>query len=235
MPNSFVGLLLFVVALAPGAIFLSIHHRGPYAPRSKSALHELSTVVLSSLAFDAVALVLVRVIAPKSGPVALDIEALVSSPRVYVRNSFDLVAFWFALLLLVAMFLAVAVAGMLNHPKVRDRVRNSAPTRLLLPATATRTVSGWTQLFHETDSDMYKEVTCHFDDGSRVVGWLQTFNPEAADTADRDIVLAAPITYYSKDGVVDVKDYGAVAVSARAMRFLYVDHWPEPPEPPDPQ
>lgn len=232
MPNSFVGLLLFVVALAPGAIFLAIHHRGPYAARSTSALHELTTVVLAGLAFDAVALVLVRLIAPRAGPVALDIEAMVASPRVYLRNSFDLGAFWFAILLLVSMFLAVAVAGMLNHPKMRDRVRNSAPFRWMLPATATRTVSGWTQLFHETDSDMYKEVTCQFDDGSRVVGWLHTFNPETADTADRDIILSAPITYYSKDGVAEVKNYGAVAVSARAMRFLYVDHWPEQPDPP---
>lgn len=232
MPNSFVGLVLFVVALAPGAVFLAIHHRGPYAARSTSALHELTTVVLSSLAFDAVALVLVRTIAPRTGPVALDIEALVASPRVYLRNSFDLAALWFAVLILVAIFIAVAVAGMLNHPRVRDRVRSSAPFRLLLPASATRTVSGWTQLFHETDPDMYKEVTCHFDDGSRVVGWLHTFNPELADTADRDIILAAPITYYSTDGVAEVKNYGEVAVSARAMRFLYVDHWPKPPDPP---
>lgn len=230
MPNSFVGLLLFVVALAPGAAFLAIHHRGPYAARSASALHELSTVVLASLVFNAATLVLIRLIGPLAGPIALDIDELAVSPRAYLRSSYDLAAMWLSVLLLVSVGLAVVGAGLLNRRGVHEYIRDSAIAKWLLP-NSTRTLSGWTKLLRETKPDKYKQVTCHFNDGSRMVGWIKSFNTEVADTADRDIVLSAPLTYWPKDGGEEEIDYGAVAISARSLSFVQVEYWDSLPDP----
>lgn len=223
MPNTFVGLLLFVVGLAPGATFLAIHHRGPYASRSSSALHELTTVVLASLVFDTASLVFVRLVGPLAGPISLDIDELVASPGSYLRNSFDIAAVWFAVLILVAVGLAAVGAGVLNRPKVHKHIQKSAMAKWMFP-NSPRIVSGWTTVIRDIEPDQYKLVTCQFDDGSRLVGWLHSFHLGADDTADRDIVLSAPLSYCSKDGRVEGWDYGAVAISARSLRFLYVDN-----------
>lgn len=231
MPNSFVGLLLFVVALAPGATFFAIHHRGPYAARRTTALHELSTIVLASLVFDAATLLLIRLVGPLAGPIALDVDELVASPRAYLRGSFDLAMAWLSVLLFVSVCLALVCAGLLNRPKVHECIRESAIAKWLLP-NSTRTLSGWTKLLREVGPDKYKQVTCQFDDGSRISGWLKSYNPEAADTADRDIVLSAPLTYWSSGGCVEEMNYGAVSISARSLRFVHVDYWSSRPDPP---
>lgn len=230
MPNSFLSLLLFVILLAPGAAFLAIHHRGPYAARSVSALHELTTVVLASVVFDVLALALIRLIGPLAGPFALDVAKVVESPQSYFRSSFDLAALWLAVLLLVSTVLAISCAGMLNRPWLRVGLRESAVGQWILPHTSTKIISGWTWLFREVEPTAFKRVTCEFDDGSRIVGWLNSFNPVALDSVDRDVVLSAPLEYYRKDGPVEVMEYGAVSISARTVRFIHVDDWPELPD-----
>lgn len=180
-------------------------------------------MVLASLVFDAASLVFVRLVGPIAGPIALDIDELFASPGSYLRNSFDVAAVWFAVLVLVAVGLAAVGAGVLNRPKVHKRIQKSAVATWMFP-NSPRIVSGWTTVVRDIEPDEYKLVTCQFDDGSRIVGWLHSFHRGADDNADRDIVLSAPLSYCSKDGRVEDWDYGAVAISARSLRFLYVDN-----------
>ncbi|WP_328530736.1 DUF6338 family protein [Nocardioides sp. NBC_00368] len=231
MPSSITQLILFIACLAPGAAFLAVHHRGPYAPRSKTTLHEMSTVVFVSLVFDAIAIVIVRIVAPHAGRFALDLPAFVASPGEYARGSFDVVGVWFMLFIGLATILAALGAGLLNGARMPGKLHAAAVACRLLPAGAARTRSGWTHVVREFEPDAYKQVTCLLDDGTRVVGWLASYSTVPEDVPDRDVVLAAPLIFYRPDGGADVANHGALSLSARSIRYLYVDNWPEPPSP----
>jgi hypothetical protein len=62
-------------------------------------------------------------------------------------------------------------------------------------------------------------------DGSEVEGWLESFNSASDETADRDLLLDAPIYYWrpENDGV-EIRQYGSVVLSARTIVFLRVEY-----------
>ena len=87
--------------------------------------------------------------------------------------------------------------------------------------------SAWWDLFERyRDAKVY--VGCELEDGSYLGGDLLTYNSDEDETENRELALAAPITFRASeaDDDVELDDVGAVSVSARQIKFLTVSYLP---------
>jgi hypothetical protein len=224
LPNTFVGLLVFVLLLAPGFAYLLVAERGPVPVREVTVLRETATVALGSMIANCLVLAafgVVRAFAPSFTP---DVGALVRNPERYARYHYLSLAWWFVALLAIACLAASAWAGVLNSADRRARLREVKPFRWLHPAGGVHFNSAWWKAFREEQPGCARRVTCHLEDGSSVEGWLRSFNVDVEETADRGLVLTAPLAIVSADGKARTEPYGAVLVSERRIIDIYVDY-----------
>jgi hypothetical protein len=182
MPDTFLGLALFLALLAPGVCFVLIREaRVPQ--RDLSALRETALIGLVSFAADSLVLILFgifRSIWPELTP---DVSALISDPKTYISSNLARLGWWGLGLLLAACGLAILAAAQ----SALDRV-SLGPIRF---------VSAWYRLFHAGGTEKY--CGCFLDDGSWVAGFVASYSTDVEETGDRDLVLSAPI-YYRAEG-----------------------------------
>ena len=243
MPNSLTGLLIFVVLVAPGFVFVVVTERGPFARSSSSVLRETAAVALASLTCDVVSAAIYATtwsIGSSVWPWHIDgpllsIQSLLETGS--AGQPIDRVGIATTLTALVALacIAALVLASIVNNSDLLQ-LRSVRPARWVLPAKGARNQSAWWTVLREENSGHYRRVTCYLDDGSRVRGMLNSFNPSSDETEDRELVLGPPIRLTDVDGTHQYLKWGAVTVSARKMRFMHVAYYQtlEAPDHPPP-
>jgi uncharacterized protein DUF6338 len=181
MPDTFLGLALFVALLAPGICFVLIREaRVPQ--RELSALRETAAIALVSVAADSLVLIgfgIFRAIWPEATP---DVGSLIETPKTYLKDNLATVAWWSLALLIAACGIAVYAA---TRPAL-DKLR-LGPIEY---------ASAWYRLFHGGGYEKF--AGCFLDDESWVGGFVSSYSIEVEETGDRDLVLSAPIRYRAK-------------------------------------
>lgn len=87
-------------------------------------------------------------------------------------------------------------------------------------------VSAWYHVFDEGPAGAEVYVGCDLRDGSYVGGWLDWYSTEVQESADRDFVVAEPITYRPPEGGEDrtIVGFSRLILSARDVARLYVSY-----------
>jgi hypothetical protein len=85
-------------------------------------------------------------------------------------------------------------------------------------------VSAWYHVFEEGPPESSVYVGCDLRDGSYVGGQLDWYSTQVSETADRDFVLAEPITFRPPDSDEDrtIVGFSRLVLSARDVGRLYV-------------
>lgn len=234
MPSTLLGLVVFVISLAPGLAYVLLHERG-VPQRALSAFRETAMVVCVSLAADAVTLVLfatARTWAPGLTP---DVGALVRNPAGYLAVRYIEVFWWSLGLLMTASALAAWVGSGMAR-RLLARMLRRLPSRFsrlrLGPEFSPHAagVSAWWLAFNNMPGTKV-HLGCILNDGSFVSGWLLSYSNQAEDISDRDLTLTGPIRFRSAGSTVttDRPGVGAVVVSARNIALLFVSYVEETP------
>jgi hypothetical protein len=173
IPSDLTGVLLFIVLLLPGFAYNSVRGRRRPA-RQLTTLQETVVIVIASLvslAATGLVFAAIRALWPGATP---DVRSLIFRPHAYLEAHYVSTAWW------SAGFLVVAIVGALGAAA--------------LPATAPdpSTMSSWWIAFDGRAEEIH--VGCALDDGSYVSGRLASYSQVAEDTADRDLVLRAPLS-----------------------------------------
>lgn len=234
MPSSITGLVIFVLLLAPGFVSLLISERGRVSGRELSVLRETATISLSSAAFDVIAWLLLAIAIwalPIHGPKLNDLAA---SDNLYLRSHWVGTTGWLLLLVGTASLCAAAWAVVLNRTDRLRIVLARRPLVWMMPSNGgTEYVSAWWKLLIDPSMhpDLDRYVTCALNDGTSIAGWLYSASHEAEETADRELILEAPLVLIDAKGVQEKLATGALTVSARSLKYLYVRYMPQRTEP----
>lgn len=189
IPSNLIGLLLFVLLLCPGFAYNSIRSRRRPS-RQLTSLQETVIIVTASLAALAVTAVVFAVIRALLPGVTPDVRAVLFTPHAYLQAHYVPMVWW------AAGFLAVSILGAVGVAKVQESHWPSRYRylRRLAAAPDASTESGWWIAFRPgLDAGHEVHVGCTLDDGSYVSGRLHSYSQVAEDTADRDLVLRAPL------------------------------------------
>lgn len=216
MPTTVVGLVLFVAFLTPGLLHYT--QRRTLVPTGElSPLVETSTLIAISLATNLAALAMFGVLRSMTPEHTPDVGSLLRGPGEYVEDRFAYVVAWGAGLLALSCGLAIVAArwGWFR----RTIVRAFAPVIVNEPA--------WFHVFETTPqipdgAPAYIYVGCDLKDGSYIAGRLAWYSTETSETADRDLVLAAPISRKVGGKAFEVPGFERVILSAREVQRLYV-------------
>lgn len=213
MPSTLSGLLLFIVALLPGFVYLVGRERVGLERRT-SPFRETTAVLAASVATELAAAIVLSPLWAWS----LDVDRLVREPERYWREEYGLISGWVLGWLVAACLLALAATS--------RKVRTHRLLTWLGAYPHPSTISAWWYLFEEQAAGDDRYVGLMLDDQSYLHGKLLSFNANAEDGPDRDLVLMAPITYRGPNMTSAKRlDCGAATVSARhivAMTVAYV-------------
>ncbi len=226
MPTSLVGLLVFIVLLAPGFAFV-VRRETQFVPRTISVFRETAVVVLASVAANAAALLcfcLVRALWPRGTP---DVGRLVAEPHDYLIEDYRVAIGWGAGVLALATLLAAIAAVPPNWALELWRRAPLALQPRWLEEIGNPIVykSAWGQLMNlappDIDGPVDVWVSCELQDGTYLSGPLFSLNPDVNEDPDREIILKAPVTRRPPDSdKTTVLDVGAVSISARYVKYV---------------
>jgi MFS family permease len=226
MPTSLLGLLLFVVLLAPGFCYvLRQEQRQP--GHAVSVFRETVTLTITSILCDLTVAALVAVLRIRFPRAVPDIGQLVRDPADYARARYATLGWWSAGLLAAACLLGLLLASV-DLTGTLERCSRVRWLGWLLPpvSTSVRLESHWWWLFRQYPRRR-KYVTCHLDDGSYLSGWLVSYATMADETPDRELVLTRPLYHRPPDSDEEqALDYDAAAISARHIVSLLVRYMP---------
>lgn len=227
LPSSVLGLAIFVLLLAPGFVYVLRRERSVPA-RQHSPFRETVRVVAVSLVCLAIAGLMVAAARALWPRYTLNFGGLVHDPVAFTRVHYVQLAWWsIAFLALATMFGAVAA-----DPRLARRARSAAgrrPLRWLAAAASTdiQQASAWYIVMHMYDHDPGPiDVGAQLDDGSYVRGRLSYFSAKYDETADRDLLLQAPLDLTTADGKTVPLGSQYMVVSARRLIRLDVTHLP---------
>lgn len=232
MPNTLIGLLIFVLLLAPGFTYSSYRSRSRPVEKP-TALQELSGIALRSVFYNGVALAIFAIVRIRFPHATPDVGALIRRPNAYAVEHYGQLALWGSGLLGLACLLALLAALVASS----DKVNPPWGFGWLFPRGSVGAEPAWWVLFEAHPEDQVY-VGCVLEDGSYLGGWVNSYSPDSDETPDRELTLAGPITYRGSDDD-EPADLGvsAVAVSARRLSYLTVTYVPPPtseqPEAPD--
>jgi hypothetical protein len=236
IPSDLTGLLLFVILLCPGFAYNSVRARRR-PDRQLTSLQETVIIVTASLVAlvaTGVVFAVIRALLPAATP---DVRAALFSTHAYLQAHYVRTAWW------AAAFLAVAILGAIGVAEAQESqwVSRSRFLRGLAAPPGPSTQSGWWIAFRPgLEAGHQVHVGCTLDDGSYVSGRLRSYSQVAEDTADRDLVLRAPITVRPR-GAAEAREIPNVTwmtISARhivTMAVTYVGRVPSSqPRQPEP-
>jgi hypothetical protein len=231
IPSDLTGLLLFVIVLLPGFAYNAVRARRR-PDQQLTALQETVIIVTASLAALTAAGVVFAIIRALLPGVTPDVRAALFSTHAYLQAHYVRTTWWAAGLLAFAILGGMGVAGAQESQWLR---RNRYLRGLAAPPDPS-TQSGWWIAFRPgLDAGHEVHVGCTLDDGSYVSGRLRSYSQVAEDTADRDLVLRAPIKVRPRGvaGAYEVQNVTVMTISARhivTMAVTYVARVP-PPQP----
>ena len=219
MPTTTIGLIVFVVLLAPGLVFSA--YRAVHTPVQKpTALREVGGITLRSVIWDVVALAafgVVRVIFPHDTP---DVGRLVRGDTAYIRGDAAYLFWWAVGTLAFACVAAIAGAG------VAEKRGDKWPMTWFLPRGGVSPNPAWWILFKERNPGAaipYAGVV--LEDDTYLGGEVLSFSPDSDETPDREMTLGAPIAYRGAgDHELTALDVDAITISARRIRYLTVSY-----------
>ncbi len=173
----------------------------------------LTTVSIATNAFAIGLFGIVRTLLPNNTP---EMRRLLLEGSAYAAPRLGYLLLWGAAILTASSGLAL-ILGM------RPRVIEAVGERF---APAIVDVSAWYHAFDEGPEDAGVYVGCDLQDGSYVGGLLDWYSTEVQETADRDFVIAEPITYRSADSQEDrmIEGFSRLVLSARDVARLYVSY-----------
>ena len=214
MPTTVGGLIIFAVFLTPG--FLNYLQRRRRAPqRTLSPLVELATFFSISIATNFVTLgifCIVRLITPQHTP---NLAQLVVQGSTYIDPRVGYVVLWALIFLTISCILAVVIG--IWPGKIGKFV-----TPLIVDASA------WYYLFENAPEGSSVYLGCDLSDGGYVGGFLDWYNTDIDEVADRDLVLAAPITL-KVEGETSISEFERLIISARNIIRMNVTFITESP------
>ncbi len=228
VPSTAVGAALFVVLLTPGLLYVLRRERT--APsRSVSAFRETLRIVAVSIASLLAACLVVgwlRALAPNA---TVDVGALLRDPTRYAVDHHVRLAWWSLGTITLACVAALTAAD----PRVVRTARAVAERpmwRKVLGTSDTdiRRDSSWTGVFtmydDHPDGPGDVLVGALLEDGAYVQGTLASHSPDLQETGDRDLVLTAPITLRTTDGIRHPLPNTYTIVSAGRVLRLDITH-----------
>jgi Family of unknown function (DUF6338) len=224
VPNTLVGLLIFVALLTPGVCYNFRREGNRPIGKTPTVLRETARLVITGLTADAIALAMFAAFRRWQPEHTPDPRRLISTPGPYFRGEYGYLLLWAAGLLLLACLIATLLAA-IRTTRWMERLLSSGVLGWLFKQSVT-TEPAWWQMFnsriHPTKA---RYVGCELTDGAYLGGRLYSFSPDSAETADRELTLSAPITYRPVDGD-DARDLevSALIVSARQIKFLTVTY-----------
>jgi hypothetical protein len=222
IPSDLTGVVLFIVLLWPGFAYSTIRARRR-PDRQLTPLRETVVIIIASLtalAATGVVFGIVRAFWPSVTP---DVRSLIFRPHAYLQTHYVSTAWW------AAGFLAVAILGAIGVAVVQssEHVAGIRGLGWLAAPPDSSTMSAWWIAF--SGRDVRREqihVGCQLDDGSYVSGRLATYSQVAEDSADRDLVLRAPISVRPAGGArLEVIERAALmTLSARHIVTMTVTY-----------
>jgi hypothetical protein len=231
VPTTALGLLIFVLLLAPGLTYRA--YRAASTPVDKpSAFRELGGIALRSVACDLIALVAFAGVHGWRPEWTPDIGALVRDPQHYLEREYDAL-FWWGLGLLVFACLLAALAASVAGSEWWARATDGGPVSWITPQGGVTKESTWWGLFSAyPDRRVY--VGCTLDDGTYVGGWLLSYSPDSDETDNRELALTGPLAFRAPEAEnTDTLEVGAVTISARRLQYLTVSYLPLEDDPTD--
>ncbi len=177
---------------------------------------EATTLATVSILTNAVALGVfgvVRALFPRHTP---DPGRLLLEGTSYAAPRLGYLLLWAALVLTMSSALAFLLG-------VRPRMIEAVVERFT-PAIVD--VSAWYHVFDGGPKGSKVYLGCDLRDGSYVGGWLDWYSTEVHESADRDFVMAEPITYRPPDSDEDraIMGFSRLVLSARDVARLYVSY-----------
>ena len=236
VPNSLLGLVLFVALLAPGLVAIQT------GPRKKpvakpTALREIAGIIfrsLISLIVAACGMGIVRKVFPQSTP---DVGSLVREPHSYLTQHYVSVTWWGLATLALACTLAWGWSR-LSTTEHFERISNGKLAEAFKTKQIIETVPAWWILFKpKVSEDEPVRVMVDITTENDVVycGELYTFSPEIDEHADRELTLIEPIirkTPTPSGGSAydeQLLDASLFGISAREIKHIAVK-WEQIPE-----
>jgi hypothetical protein len=215
VPDSLLGLAIFVVLLAPGMAYV-IAREARLPRRESSAFRETALAVLVGMACDAAvawAFAVLRWVTPDNTP---DVGRLIRHTSEYLIEEFPFLAGYALLLLILACAIAVVLAS-------------------TLPADfgPISTGSAWHKMFSAKPGRLVY-VGCTLTDGAYVGGYLLSYAEEVEETQDRELALTGPIYQRTAQGVESWPYVGAAVLSARRIHLMTVSYIPPEAGPKEP-
>jgi len=207
MPTTLGGLAIFVIFLTPG--FLNFIQRRRRVPQRKlSSLVEVATFVSISVLTNLAALAafsFFRWLEPDHSP---NVDEIVTLGSKYIDPRLGYIILWSGIILAFSCTLAILIGA---RPGPLARI-----TPLVVDSSA------WYQVFESGPPDTRVYLGCDMNDGSYVSGYLDWSNTDIDEVADRDLVLASPITIVI-DGQESDSECQRIILSARNIAKLSVD------------
>lgn len=229
VPSSLVGLLMFVVLLAPGFAY-AIRRERSIPAAQESAFRETLQVIATSLicvSFVVVAFFVARVFWPSLPDVIGLIQGTRSAALSQLRD-----LYWWPFALLGAATILGFVAADPRLAKRMGQMARWAPARAVLGTARTdiQPHSAWYRVLHMHDDDPGQiHVGLELDNGAYVQGRLSSLNVLPEETGDRDILLHAPLSLRTTRGTEHVLSTQYLVASARHIRRMDVSHLREEP------
>lgn len=214
MPDSLLGIISFLLLLAPGLTYAVVRERR-FPNTAVSVFRETAAVGLTSGIANAAVLVafgVLRVLFPRATP---DVGRLVREGFSYAREEYALLTWWGLGLLVGACVVAGVVAA-------------RSPSLARTFGFEVALYSSWWVAMREHRPDGHTVIVgCELEDNSYVSGELFSLSTGVEETGDRDLVLTPPIMYRAKgDSDEEELEVSTVIVSARRAKFLTVTYVP---------
>ncbi|UKF26720.1 MULTISPECIES: DUF6338 family protein [Clavibacter] len=237
VPTTVNGIILLLVVLFPG--FFYVLRREPHTPSRKfSAFRETMRVIVASASAYFVSGTLVLVGSWFVGlwtPSAwVEVLGALQSPYRYQdAHPLRFLAGGVALVIL-ATSLCVLCGGLLPGRTLKWLANHGtvASKKLFTHIRASRMQMGsawWSMLESGPDRTTVVSITLH--DGNTVVGDLYSYNMDADDTADRDIVLQGKVFLLKPNKEPELLPDPIAIVSAREIKYMTLQYTVAPGEP----
>lgn len=198
--------------LVPGFVY-STQRRRRVVQGRLSPLFETASLVTVAVFTNAIALGFFALVHAIVKPHTPDVSRMLSDGSSYIYPRAGYVSAWAFGVLLVSCLVAYFAGA---RPGFLRRLGGS-----VTPAIVDTSI--WYQVFGEVPETNRIFLGVDLDDDSYLSGFLDWYSTEEKDVADRDLVLATPITLI-RNGDTEVVGFPRVIISARRIRRMYVSY-----------